>query len=67
MDNINDQKKFYLKAPLNFTKREIYKTSFFKQVKYFINLIKKNCYKDIFNIYEELKFIENLWKKKYIN
>jgi len=67
MYNINDQKKFYLKAPLNFTKREIYKTSFFKQVKYFINLIKKNCYKDIFNIYEELKFIENLWKKKYIN
>ena len=54
-------------AQMKYSKSNISKTTFYKQIKHFIGLLRKNNYNNIENIYDELKFIEKIWKKKLIN
>lgn len=65
--HVNNEKKFKLMAPMKYSKSNISKTTFYKQIKHFIGLLRKNNYNNIENIYDELKFIEKIWKKKLIN
>ena len=61
LENKN-KKSFFLKAPMKFSKKNLIKTSFYLQIKNFINSIKilKNDRVKVFS--KELEFIENLWK-----
>ena len=63
------QKKYIseLKAPMKFNSKMLNKTSFFSQIQNFLKKINVIDYQIIENCIEELKFIEKIWKKKYIS
>ena len=66
---IKFKKKFQsisLDAPMKFNKNKIEKTSFFSQIKFFMNNTRKLEYTNIQNCIYELKFIEKIWKKKFL-
>jgi len=61
---INKKKTvFNLEAPMRFSKKNYNKTSFYLQIKNFINSIKMLNNERINFFSKELKFIENIWKK----
>ena len=61
---INKKKiKFNLEAPMKFTKKNYNKTTFYLQIKNFINSIKMLKNERIITFINELKFIESIWKK----
>ena len=55
--------KIKLHAPMKFNKNEIEKTSFFSQINFFFAKSNEIKYTNIKNCIDELKFIENLWRK----
>tara|TARA_B110000037_G_scaffold219817_1_gene285785 strand:+ start:64 stop:1008 length:945 start_codon:yes stop_codon:yes gene_type:complete len=54
---------FNLEAPMKFSKKSYSKTTFYLQIKNFINSIKMLKNERIVSFSKELKFIENIWKK----
>ena len=61
--NINRKITINLDAPMNFSKNKYNKTTFYLQIKNFINSIKMLKNQRIETFIDELKFIENTWKK----
>ncbi len=67
--NIKTKKKNYsisLNAPMKFNAVEIEKTTFFSQIKFFLKKKRKFEYTNIENCIYELKFIEKIWKKRFL-